>query len=71
MFLLDVTPYLLLAGLTMLATYMLTTSIGNIYILLLSRIAIAALLYVGTAFLMRSSELREIINFLLKRKIEG
>ena len=71
MFLLDVTPYLLLAGLTMLATYMLTTSIGNIYILLFSRIAIAALLYVGTAFLMRSSELREIINFLLKRKIEG
>ena len=50
---------------------MLTTSIGNIYILLLSRIAIAALLYVGIAFLMRSSELREIINFLLKRKIEG
>ena len=71
MFLLDVTPYLLLAGLTMLATYMLTTSIGNIYILLFSRIAIAALLYVGIAFLMRSSELREIINFLLKRKIEG
>ena len=71
MFLLDVTPYLLLAAITMVVTYMLTTSVENIYILLFLRIAIAALLYVGTAFLVRSNELREIINFLLKRKIEG
>jgi O-antigen/teichoic acid export membrane protein len=71
MFLLDVVPYMSLAALTMLTAYMLTTSIANIYALLLSRIAIAVAIYVGTAYLMRSRELREITDFLLKRKIEG
>lgn len=71
MFLLDVAPYLLLAGITMVATYLLTASVENLYMLLISRISIAVLLYVGAAYVMRSSELREIINFLLKRKIEG
>ena len=71
MFLLDVVPYLLLAVITMVATYLITASVVNLYAMLLLRVAIAALLYVGIAYIMRSGELREIINFLLKRKIEG
>ena len=71
MFLFDIVPYMVLAAIVMYATYMLTQSIGDIYIMLMVRIAVAALLYIGISFIMRSGELREIINFVFKRKIEG
>lgn len=70
MFMLDTLPYMLLAATVMFSTYMLTEGISDIYVLLVSRIAIAAALYIGISFLMRSGELREIINFILKRKVE-
>ena len=41
--------------------------VGNLQ-LLLSRIIIAALLYVGVSVLVRNEELREICEFLFKRK---
>ncbi len=69
MFLIDTLPYLLMATTVMIATHHLTAFIDNIYILLVARIAIAAALYIGTAALVRSKELNEIINFLFKRKI--
>ena len=68
MFLLDIIPYMLLAGVTMVVTYMLTVSLANMYVLLLSRMALAAMLYVGTSYILRSRELREIINYLFKRE---
>ena len=68
MFLLDVVPYMLLAAATMFASYFLTVGIEDRLILLLSRIAVAALLYVSASALMRSKELYEIIDFLFKRK---
>lgn len=68
MFLADTLPYLFLATAVMTATHYLTSGIGNMYILLLSRIAIAALLYAGTAWVARSKELCEIINFIFNRK---
>ena len=68
MFMRDVLPYALLAVAVMAATYMLTGFIVNIYLLLVARMALAALLYITVAYIVRSEELCEIINFLFKRK---
>ena len=68
MFMRDVLPYALLAVVVMAATYMLTGFIVNIYLLLVARMALAALLYITVAYIVRSEELCEIINFLFKRK---
>ena len=70
MFLIDTLPYLLMATGVMVVTYHLTTPIDNIYILLVARIAIAALLYIGTAWIAGSKELDEITGFLFKRKTD-
>lgn len=70
MFLLDIVPYMLLAATVMFSTYMLTEGIDDKYMLLVSRIAIAVALYIGISFILRCGELREIINFILKRKVE-
>ena len=68
MFLRDVVPYMLLAGAVMAVTHLLTAGIEGYLQLLLSRIIIAALLYVGVSVLVRNEELREICEFLFKRK---
>lgn len=68
MFLRDVVPYMLLAAAVMAVTYRLTMGLGEEVVLLLSRMAIAALLYIGVAVVARSKELQEIVDFLFKRK---
>ena len=70
MFFVDTIPYLLMATAVMIATHHLTASINNMYALLVARIIIAALLYIGTAWIARSKELYEIANFLFKRKVD-
>ena len=70
MFLQDTLPYLFLATAVMVATHHLTLSIDDLSVLLVSRIAIAALLYIAVAGIARSKELAEIKNFLFKRKAE-
>ena len=70
MFLIDTLPYLLMAAGIMVATYHLTLFIDNIYTLLVARITIAAMLYIGTAWIIRSKELDEIAKFLFKRKTD-
>lgn len=67
-FLRDVLPYALFSVAVMATTYFVTDFIGNIYILLVSRIAIAASLYLGIAYLLHSEELSEIFHFLFNRK---
>ena len=68
MFLFDVAPYMLFAALTMFATYYMTSGIEDKLALLLSRIGVAAVLYVSVSAFICSQELREIIDFLFKRK---
>ena len=68
MFLFDVAPYMLFAALTMFATYYMTSGIEDKLELLLSRIGVAAVLYVSVSAFICSQELREIIDFLFKRK---
>lgn len=68
MFLTDTMPYLLMAAVVMIATHYMTASIGNVYILLVTRISVAATLYITMALVTRSKELGEIMDFLFKRK---
>lgn len=68
MFLRDTMPYMLLAAVIMFATSCMTAAIDNLYILLVSRIAIAALLYLLATWAVRSEELYEIMDFLFRRK---
>ena len=57
-----------LSAAVMAITYMLTRSIGDIYILLPLRIAVAALLYVAALYLFRSAEMREAVDYIKTRK---
>ena len=69
MFLRDILPSALVAAVVMFITGSVTEAfIDNNYLLLIARVAIAAMLYVATAYIMRSEELHEIICFLFKRK---
>ena len=52
----------------MIATHHLTEFIGDNSTLLIARVAIAAMLYIGTALIARSKELEEITGFIFKRK---
>ena len=65
----DILPFLTIAALTMVATYFLTEGFGNIYLLLFSRIAIAAVIYVTALWIFGAKILRESLGFLLKRKV--
>ena len=68
MFIKDILPYMVLAIVVMCTTSYMTTFVDNIYILLISKIATAASLYIFIAYIIRSEELFEIMNFLFKRK---
>ncbi|MBQ5616262.1 MAG: oligosaccharide flippase family protein, partial [Bacteroidaceae bacterium] len=68
MFLRDVAPYMMLSVFVMLATYFITRSIVDIYILLFAKIAVAALMYITLSYAMKSEELVEVVAFLFKRK---
>ena len=70
MFLADTLPYLLMATGVMVATHYLTLHINNMCTLLVTRIAVAAVLYIGMAWIVRSEELDEITKFLFKRKAD-
>ena len=68
MFVGDILKYILLAVAVMCITGYMTAFIENIYTMLISKIAIAATLYILAAYIIRSEELYEIVNFLFKRK---
>ena len=69
MFARDTLPYLALSAATMCATAMLTATITNTYILLPTRIVVAAAIYIIALFLCRSGELREAVDYVKSRKI--
>ena len=68
MLLRDILPYFALSAAVMVATYMLTQTVENIYILLPLRIAVAAAIYVCALLLFRSAELREAADYIITRK---
>ena len=64
----DILPFLLIAAATMTATYFATRWIGSPLLLLVSRILLAALLYLALLWLFGAKILRECIGYLLKKK---
>lgn len=64
----DILPFLLIAGITMMITYRITLGIGNLYLLLVARIATAAVIYTALLWIFRAEEMRECIAFLRKKK---
>ena len=65
----DTMPFLMIAALTMVATYFLTAGTDNMYLLLFSRIAIAAVIYVAALWIFGARILMESLGFLLRRKV--
>jgi O-antigen/teichoic acid export membrane protein len=65
--LLDVLPFFLVAILTIVITYFATSAISTSYLLLISRILIAAAIYVGILWMLKASILRECIGYISKR----
>lgn len=63
----DVLPFAVIAAVTMLFTGFLTHSIANIYLLLISRLLIAATLYLIITWLTGAKILRESIGYLKKK----
>lgn len=64
----DTLPFMFIAGATMVATYLMTLSLTNIYILFMARVAIAVVLYTGTLWLLGAHIMKECIGFLLHKK---
>lgn len=63
----DITPFLIVAALSMVVAYFVTQQIANIYLLLIAKVIVAAALYLGTMWLMGAKIMRECIGYLLKR----
>lgn len=64
----DVMPFAIVATLTMLATHFITSPIGNIYLLLVAKILIAAVIYIGVMKLLHAQILNESVQYLFKKK---
>lgn len=65
----DILPFALLALGTMLATYFITRGIENIYLCLVAKILIAAVLYCGLTWISGAKIMRESIDYILKKKV--
>ena len=63
----DTLPFALISGAVMLISYVPTTQITNVYLLLALRIVLAAVLYVGVMKLLRVKIMDECIKFLSKK----
>lgn len=64
----DVLPFVLAATATMAATFLATEMLDSVWLLMLSRIVIAAILYYGMMKMARVEILKECENFVLKNR---
>ena len=65
----DLLPFAVITAMVLFATYHLTAFIANAYLLMLSKIVVAALLYIGIMWLSGAKIFKESIQFLFKRKV--
>ena len=65
----DLLPFAVITAMVLFATYHLTACITNAYLLMLSKIVVAALLYMGIMWLSGAKIFKESIQFLFKRKV--
>lgn len=64
----DIFPFLLIATITMLITYFATRWIESLLLLLIARILLAAIIYIGLLWLMGAKILKECIGYLLRNR---
>jgi hypothetical protein len=64
----DTVPFLLIAAAVMAFTHYLTLPIGNLWLLLLTRIVAAALLYYAAMRLLHVAILRECLHFIRNKQ---
>ena len=64
----DLLPYALAAAGVMVVTHWLTWPVENLYLRLLAKVCVAALLYVGMMWVARVSTLQEALQYLFKKK---
>lgn len=65
--LMDIVPFLAIAGVVMIATHFLTLNINNIHLLFISKIAIAGLLYILIMWMSGAKTFKESIQYLKKK----
>ena len=65
---LDILPFLMFTLAVLGLTWWATKSIENLWMLMLSRIALAAILYTGVMWFSRAQIMRETIGYLLHKK---
>ena len=63
----DTVPFALIAALVMLATHYTTVFVSNLWLLLLLRIIIAAILYYAVMRILNVVILHECLNFIMKK----
>ncbi len=63
----DILPFLLFTLMVMATTWWLTRGIGNLWLLLISKIVIAAVLYVGIIWMSGAKIMRESIEYLFQK----
>ena len=66
----DLLPFALIAAVTMVATGFITHSISNIYVLLVSRILIAAVIYLTLTWLCGANILKESVRYIFNKNKE-
>ena len=66
----DILPFAFISLAIMIVTWYLTMSISNIYLLLISRIILAATFYIAIMKLFKVKMMEECINFFVKRVLK-
>lgn len=64
----DIAPFMIIAAGTMAATYLITLGISNVYLLLITRIAIAAAIYLSAMKLANVKIMKECVGYILHKK---
>jgi hypothetical protein len=68
--LLDITPYLTITLVLVVATYLLTSNIESLYLCFALKVLFVATGYCLTLWLLRSTTFKEFVQFFIKHKIE-
>lgn len=64
----DIFPFFIIALATISATYLITQNLSNIYLSMITKILVAAILYIGIMWASNSVTFKECLNYLLKKR---
>ena len=66
----DISPYLILSVVIVIATWFVTRSVANLYVCLILRVAMVAVAYCLALWVLRSTIFKEVILFITKKEIK-